>query len=270
MVNKRKYITVFVLITTLMFPGCTTKELTSTANTKPVFELIAHRGFDGQFPENTILAAQEAMKLGANLECDVQFTSDGEMVVIHDDTLERTTDGSGTVSKLKYSYIEKLDAGSKFSSKYKGLKVPKFTDYLEVVKGAQHIYPELKTYRKDEDIAVFTKTIIDCGFEEKATIQSFYYHKVLPEIRKISNKIRVGALCSDQSTFDYFFEIAKNDSNSIMLISTKIATAENLAKCKDNKLDVAVWTIKDEAQLKKLLGLGYNKLMLSKYMEVKK
>jgi glycerophosphoryl diester phosphodiesterase len=259
-----------VLTTSMLLLGCSKKEEdTKKINTKTSYELIAHRGFDAQFPENTILAAQEAMKLGANPECDVQFTLDGVMVVFHDDTLERTTNGEGTVSKLDYSYIETLDAGSKFSSKYKGLKVPKFTDYLEEVKGAQYIYPELKTYRKDEDIAVFTKALLDSGFEEKATIQSFSYPMVLPEIRKLSSKIRVGALCSDQSAFDYNFEIAKKDSNSIMLISSKIATSENLSKCKENKLEAAVWTIRDENQLKKLIELGYNKLMLSKYIKLK-
>jgi glycerophosphoryl diester phosphodiesterase len=262
------FILTFALTASILTSACSKKEEVKKANTKPSFELIAHRGFDSQFPENTILAAQEAMKLGANVECDVQFTLDGVMVVIHDDELERTTDGKGIVSKVEYSYIEKLDAGSKFSNKYKELKVPKFIDYLEAVKGAQHIYPELKTYRNNEDISVFTKTLLDKGFEGKATIQSFAYPIVLPEIRKVSSKIRVGALCSDQAAFDYNFDIAKKDSNSMMLISAKIATAENLSKCKENKIDVGVWTIKDESQLKKLVDLGYNKLMLSKYMEL--
>jgi glycerophosphoryl diester phosphodiesterase len=262
------FILVFALTTSLLTSACSKKDEAKEANSKPSFELIAHRGFDSQFPENTILAAQEAMKLGANLECDVQFTLDGVMVVIHDNELERTTDGKGIVSKTEYSYIEKLDAGLKFSSKYKGLKVPKFIDYLEAVKSAQHIYPELKTYRNNEDITAFTKTLIDKGFEGKATIQSFAYPMVLPEIRKVSGKITVGALCSDQAAFEYNLDIAKKDTNSIMLISAKIATAENLSKCKENKIDVGVWTIKDEGQLKKLVDLGYNKLMLSKYMEL--
>jgi glycerophosphoryl diester phosphodiesterase len=270
MMGKRRFMAVIMFSTVLLLAGCSKSKPVDTLKEKAVFELIAHRGFDSQFPENTILAAQEAISLGANLECDVQFTLDGVMVVIHDDELQRTTDGKGIVSKTEYSYIEKLDAGSKFSNKYKGLKVPKFIDYLEAVKTAQHIYPELKTYRNNEDITVFTKTILDKGFEGKATIQSFAYPIVLPEIRRVSSKVRVGALCSDQAAFDYNLDIAKKDTNSIMLISAKIATAENLSKCKENKVDVGVWTIKDEGQLKKLVDLGYNKLMLSKYMELNK
>jgi glycerophosphoryl diester phosphodiesterase len=263
-----KLLAAFIVVPVL-FSGCSKIKDSKPTAAKEGFELIAHRGFDSQFPENTILAAQESMKLGANPECDVQFTLDGVMVVIHDDGVERTTDGTGIVKNLNYSSLEKLDAGVKFGSKYKGLKIPKFTEYLEAVKGAKHIYPELKSYRTDDDINTFTKTIIDNGFEDKATIQSFAYPMVLPNIRKISSKVRVGALCSDQSIFDYNLQIAKKDPNSIMLISTKIATAENLKKCKDNKLEVAVWTVKDESQLKSLFNLGYNKLMLSKYMELK-
>jgi glycerophosphoryl diester phosphodiesterase len=258
-----------VIAATMIFSGCAKKEETKPATASEGLELIAHRGFDSQFPENTIFAAQEAMKLKVNLECDVQFTSDGVMVVIHDDTLERTTDGKGTVKNLEYSYLEKLDAGVKFSEKYKGNKIPKFTDYLEAVKEANYIYPELKSYRTNEDIAAFTKLIIDKGFENKATLQSFAYPIVLPHIRNISRSVRVGALCSDQSAFDYNLEIAKKDSNSIMLISAKIATAENLKKCTENKLGVGVWTVKEESQLKKLVEQGYNKFMLSRYMELK-
>ena len=189
--------------------------------------------------------------------------------IIHDDTVDRTTDGTGTVSQLKYSYIAALDAGVKKSSKFAGIRIPKFTDYLDAVKGAKQIYPEIKTYRTTEDIAVFTQTLLDKGFEQKATIQSFAYPITLPEIRKLSRKIRVGALCSDQAQFDENLIIAKKDPNSMMLISTKIATAENLTACKNANLPVAVWTVNTQDQLKDLLALGYDKLMLSQYMEYK-
>lgn len=244
------------------------KKDSKTINYVKDYELIAHRGFNEQFPENTLFAAQQAVKMGANPECDVQFTSDGIMVVIHDAKVDRTTDGTGTVRNLDYAYIEKLDAGSKFSDKYKGLKVPKFIDYLNDVKSAKHIYPELKNFRNTEDIVTFTQTLIDYGFEEKATIQSFDYFEVLSSIRKVSKEIRVGALCSNQNTFDNYVEIAKDDSNSIMLISTKLATIKNLDKCKEDKVDVAVWTVNDESELRKLLEIGYNKFICSKYINI--
>jgi len=263
------FLFIVILIIGLTSAGCGNKSKEIKGNAAATFEMIAHRGFNNQFPEDTIYAAEEAMKLGANPECDVQFTADGEMVVIHDDTVDRTTDGTGTVSQLKYSYIAALDAGVKKSSKFAGIRIPKFTDYLDAVKGAKQIYPEIKTYRTTEDIAVFTQTLLDKGFEQKATIQSFAYPITLPEIRKLSRKIRVGALCSDQAQFDENLIIAKKDPNSMMLISTKIATAENLTACKNANLPVAVWTVNTQDQLKDLLALGYDKLMLSQYMEYK-
>lgn len=243
------------------------KQSTNTAGSIHNIEMIAHRGFNNEYPENTIYAAQQAIKLGANPECDVQFTSDGVMVVIHDNTVDRTTDGTGTVSQLNYAYIESLDAGSKFSKEYKGIRIPKFTEYLDAVKDARHIYPELKTYRKTDDIIEFTKTLIEKGFEEKSTIQSFAYPVTLPYIRQVSKKIRVGALCSNQPDFDNDLNTAKSDTNTIMLISTKIATPDNLAKCRESKIDIAVWTIDNISQLKKLEGIGYDKFMCSRNLK---
>lgn len=257
-----------LVLSALTLASCTKENVQVSSTNPPPFEMIAHRGFDAQFPEDTVLAAEEAMKLGAVPECDVQFTADGEMVVIHDDTVDRTTDGTGKVSELNYSYIETLDAGSYMSKEYANVRIPKFAEYLDAVKDAELIYPEIKSYRKIEDIATFTKTILDCGFESKATIQSFDYTTVLPEIRKLSDKVRVGALCSTQEDFNKNLEIAKQDTNSILLISTKIATPENLESCENAGLDVAVWTIKTQKQLNSLYKIGYRKFMLSSYMNV--
>lgn len=231
-------------------------------------EIIAHRGFAGQYPENTIYSAKQAVKLGVPVEFDVQFTEDGVMVVIHDDTVDRTTNGSGNVSRLKYSYIETLDAGKKISSQYAGEKVPKFTDYLTAVKSLKYIYPELKTYRNTDDIVMFTKTLVENGLEDKCAIQAFKYSEALPYIRQVSKKIKVAALCSNQKMFDYFIDIAKTDNSSMMSISASIATPENLEACKKNNLDVSVWTANDEDTLKKLIDMGYRRIICDRYFEL--
>ena len=233
-------------------------------------EIIAHRGFAGQYPENTIYGAQQTLKLSVPAEFDVQFTIDGVMVVIHDDTVDRTTNGTGTVSQLEYSYIKTLDAGKKFSAEYTGQVVPKFEDYLKTLKNAKYIYPEIKKYRSTKDIITFTKTLIDYGFEDKATIQSFNYAEVLPYIRQVSKKIKVAALCSNQSMFDSYLSIAKKDGNSLMSISTSIADIKNLETCKNNNLDISVWTVNDESVLRELIDIGYKKIISNKFFNTNK
>ena len=87
---------------------------------------IAHRGASGTFPENTVSAFRAAIDAGADMcELDVQLSRDGAIVVIHDDTVERTTDGKGEVAELTLEELRRLDAGAKFKDgPFKGLTGP--------------------------------------------------------------------------------------------------------------------------------------------------
>jgi glycerophosphoryl diester phosphodiesterase len=87
--------------------------------------IIAHRGASGHAPEHTFAAYDRALEMGAHyIEQDLQQTADGELVVIHDDTLDRTTDGSGPVSALTLAQLRGLDAGSWFDPAFAGARVP--------------------------------------------------------------------------------------------------------------------------------------------------
>jgi glycerophosphoryl diester phosphodiesterase len=93
--------------------------------------LCAHRGAMGTHPENTIPAFREAVRAGAHMiEFDVQMTVDSQLVVIHDLTVDRTTDGSGRVADLTFNEIRKLDAGSWKSDEFKGERIPTFKEVL--------------------------------------------------------------------------------------------------------------------------------------------
>jgi glycerophosphoryl diester phosphodiesterase len=106
---------------------------------------IAHRGFSGRYPENTIRAFKEAIAMGCRwLECDVRLTADGVPVVIHDSTLDRTTDGSGAVSSMTSDDIRALDAGSWMNPAFSGERVPTLMELLDVVDGKAQIVIELK------------------------------------------------------------------------------------------------------------------------------
>lgn len=95
--------------------------------------LCAHRGAMATHPENTIPALQEAVRLGAHMiEFDLQLTKDGELVLMHDATLDRTTDGTGKVSDFTLAEIQALDAGSKMGAAFAGVRVPTFEEALAV------------------------------------------------------------------------------------------------------------------------------------------
>ena len=100
----------------------------------PQSGLCAHRGAMDTHPENTLPALQEAAKLGAQMiEFDIQLTKDSVMVIMHDDSVDRTTNGTGNISDITYKYIRSLDAGIKKSEKFKGTLVPTFEEVLAVM-----------------------------------------------------------------------------------------------------------------------------------------
>ncbi len=95
--------------------------------------LIAHRGGSLEAPENTMSSFRHAIELGMRfVELDVQMSSDGELMVIHDETLDRTTDGHGPVGSYTLAELRKLDAGSRFSPRYAGEPIPTLREVMEL------------------------------------------------------------------------------------------------------------------------------------------
>ena len=102
--------------------------------------ILAHRGFAAEYPENTMIAFKEAEKAGADgLELDVQMTKDGELVVIHDEKVDRTTDGTGLVKDYHLGDLRKLDARFKFKELSHKEQVPTLAEVLEWLSGTRMI-----------------------------------------------------------------------------------------------------------------------------------
>lgn len=148
--------------------------------------VAAHRGWKSKYPENTLEAFEAALKLGVDqLETDVRITKDGELVLIHDATVDRTTNGSGMVCELTLAELKALDAGN-------GTKIPTLIEFMEQVKSHPTITLdiELKEYPTEgrETLAYsvcdrILKIIDDYGFTERTVINTWdgklheYIHK---------------------------------------------------------------------------------------------
>lgn len=122
-----------------------------------MIEIHGHRGFSELYPENTMLSFQKAYENGANaIETDVRMTQDGKFILIHDDSVDRTTNGTGYVSNLTYEYVSSLDAGSWFNSDFSNredCKIPVLTDLLDAFKDkntklALHLYCGIENVQK--------------------------------------------------------------------------------------------------------------------------
>ncbi len=114
--------------------------------------LLAHRGDLAHAPENTLPSFSQAIQKGADgVELDAKLTSDGHVIVIHDPTLNRTTNGSGKVASFKLNEIRKLDAGAWFDEKFKGTQVPLLEEVFETVGKDKLINIELTNYSTRND-----------------------------------------------------------------------------------------------------------------------
>ncbi|KAA1233851.1 glycerophosphodiester phosphodiesterase family protein [Agrobacterium tumefaciens] len=108
-------------------------------------KIVSHRGANRFAPENTFAAADLALEQGADyIELDVRESADGVLYVFHDETLERTTDGTGPIGHALSSEIDALDAGSWFGENFKGAVVPRLDAYLRHLRGRCGVYVELK------------------------------------------------------------------------------------------------------------------------------
>lgn len=121
---------------------------------QPDFMVIGHRGASGYAPEHTMLSYELAKKMGASyIELDLQMTKDGKLIAMHDETVDRTTNGTGAVKNLTLKQIKKLDAGSWFNKKYPdkahpsyaGLKVPTLDEIIQHFGTSVNYYIETKT-----------------------------------------------------------------------------------------------------------------------------
>lgn len=115
------------------------------AETPPRPRVIAHRGVASEAPENTLPAIAKAIELGcAMAEIDLRYTADGEVVLMHDDTVDRTTGGAGRVSDKTLAGLRSLDAGARSGEGFRGTRVPTLQEAVELARGRIELYLDLK------------------------------------------------------------------------------------------------------------------------------
>ena len=139
--------------------------------------IFAHRGASAHAPENTLAAFELALVQNANaIELDVKLSADGQVVVIHDPTVDRTTGSRGRVRDLSFRELRSLDAGSFFSEKFKGEKIPTLEEVFEAVGKRTFINVELTNYTTPRDhlveaVCVLVKKV---GLQKQVMFSSFF------------------------------------------------------------------------------------------------
>jgi glycerophosphoryl diester phosphodiesterase len=191
MVLKKK--TMFQIMLMAAGLAFTVLESHAAAGMHPVLTL-AHRGASGYAPENTIVAFDKAVKMNADfLEMDVQQSKDGQLVIIHDTTVDRTTDGFGPVKDLTFAQLRALDAGSWFSPEFADVRIPTLTEVLDRYQGKIGMLIEIKSPSRYPGIErkvanELKKRKMHLSKNRKVIVQSFdhasvrRFHRLLPAI----------------------------------------------------------------------------------------
>lgn len=224
--------------------------------------IYAHRGASGYAPENTLSAFKKALEMGAQgIELDVQFSKDGVVMVMHDDTLDRTTNGSGRVESHTLEELKKLDAGSWFSSNYIGEKIPTLEEVIKILPKEFKLNIEFKPDKKNaKKIAKEVYKILEKHNYSKNVILSSFYHETLKHYRELDNDIPMGMLFE----FDMIdiCSYAKNSGiNPVSLnIAKEFVDKEFISDAYTNNLKVAVYTVNEMSKLKELLEIGADEI----------
>lgn len=220
-------------------------------------EIFAHRGSSGTHPENTLAAFKEAARLPIyGVELDVHLTKDGEIVVIHDETIDRTSNGSGLVKNMTLKELKSYDYGSWFSKAFKGETIPTLEEVFQVYLNANHmINIELKSdvyaYEGLEEKVV--ALIHQYGFEERVIISSFN-HEAIRKIKQLQPELVTAALF--MKTFveplDYMQGIPA-DGLHLYLPS---ANRDFVAELIEQNVPVRVFTVNKLNDLEALKAIG--------------
>src|SRR5262245_55327989 len=217
--------------------------------------IIAHRGASGTCPENTLAAFRRAGEVGAPMvELDVQLTGDGEVVVIHDTTLDRTTTGGGPVRDRTLAEIAALDAGSWFGPAFVGERVPTLAQVLAAVPLAVNV--ELKPIGEDDLEAKALAVVLGAGSLGRVVFSSFDPASLV-RLRQASNEAEVAVLW-DEGPLPEALRLAGRVNARALHLRNDRVTPDTLSILAAAGLPVRVWTVNDAAEFHRLAAAGVN------------
>ena len=238
--------------------------------------LAAHRGGGGEAPENTLEAFRNAQKMGMDhLELDVHATKDGELVVIHDSTVDRTTNGSGKVSDMTLAELRSLDAGHDFTKdggqtfpfRSTGVRIPKLTEVFEAFPFSL-INIEIK--HTERSSSRYLCGLLEEHGRKRSVIVASVSDDVIEEFRSDCPGVATSASFWESISFYALFKLglAENfyaDMEALQIPSSFVGTGEKakafIEAAQERNLEIHVWTVNSEERIREYLRLGVDGIM---------
>jgi len=205
---------------------------------------ISHRGASAYEPENTLRAIKRALGYAVDMvEIDVRETKDGQIMVIHDETLERTTNGRGYVHQMTYSELRRLDAG-------KGERIPTLQEVIDLVKGRVGLVVELKGSGTTDKVA---RILAENNFADQTLVTSFI-HPAVKRIKELNPQLRTGVIFRSAPIKPS--QLALDANANALFPYYKYVTTQMIEDAHGNHLTVNVWTVDTREEIEYYVRMG--------------
>jgi glycerophosphoryl diester phosphodiesterase len=198
-----------------------------------IFEVVGHRGAPKDAPENTLLSFKRAIDIGVDwIEFDLRESADGVLVVIHDETVDRTTDGKGKVLEMAFEELERLDAGN-------GQRIPSLWQVIDLARGRVKMDMEIKEKGIEEGVV---DTIKSNGIVDQCMVSSFMPDSI-KKVKEMDPEIMTAAIMDKmpedvEKFLDALLEDARADA---IMLSKKIATVPFIGQIERQGFKVGIW-----------------------------
>lgn len=206
---------------------------------------IGHRGANGYEPENTLVSFQKAIEMGADgIELDVHLSSDGHLVVIHDETIERTTNGKGTVNQLTLQELKSFHINDQY-------EIPTLEEVFDLVNKSCFINVELKNQDTAEQVVqLIERYISDKNWKYDQFLVSSFDWNALQQVRFLNEDIRIGVLT--ETDMDLAISFARFIKAVALHPDFQLLTNEYTAKIQEKGILVFPWTVNENDDIQKM------------------
>ncbi|HET7152614.1 MAG TPA: glycerophosphodiester phosphodiesterase family protein [Candidatus Kapabacteria bacterium] len=216
--------------------------------------IVAHRGDSGHAPENTLAAFRSAIECGADMiELDIQRTKDDKLVVFHDATLRRTTNGRGYIARKTYAQLKDLDAGSWFDKKFAGEKIPLLDEVLDLVRRKIYVDIEIKpTAVRGATVPLLLAALRRHAIEPYVLISSFH-HGVLKRIKKIAPHLSTAIIQNPHRSFRSPVPSARRAGADAIVCSIHQVSRKRSEDARAHGMPICVYTVNTPRAVNKAL-----------------
>jgi glycerophosphoryl diester phosphodiesterase len=224
----------------------------------PTPVIVAHRGDKAYAPENTLSAFNQASEKGADaIEFDVKLTLDGQVVVLHDQKVDRTTNGTGDVAKLTLAALKELDAGIQFQGKFPNEKIPGLDEVFDLVGKKLYMNIELTNYSTPNDslVSKVAEIVTGFGMQNRVLFSSFFARNLqkirtlLPEVPRALLTMP-GLLGVWGRVVGWRNDYAALNPNFVDVNNTLVSRVHRAGK------KVNAWTVVSKEDIKRMIDLG--------------